>query len=127
MATPPLPPPFRWQLRSLLHLLLFAPTLARHVGKQWPSSPPPFSLSQRCRHLPPPPPLPPPHHTQPHIQLATAKLPADVDVDFFNTQMYQWAATLTQAGRNLPFALPQRVDRLPNGFQVRARAGPLAG
>lgn len=33
-------------------------------------------------------------------------------------QLFQWASTLTTNGRNLPFALPQRVDRLENGFQV---------
>jgi len=30
--------------------------------------------------------------------------------------MYQWAAGLTTNGRNMPFALPQKVDRTPTGF-----------
>jgi hypothetical protein len=32
--------------------------------------------------------------------------------------MYQWAATLTQNGANLPFALPLKADKVPSGFQV---------
>eukprot|EP00238_Polyblepharides_amylifera_P004425 CAMPEP_0196575114 /NCGR_PEP_ID=MMETSP1081-20130531/4670_1 /TAXON_ID=36882 /ORGANISM="Pyramimonas amylifera, Strain CCMP720" /LENGTH=98 /DNA_ID=CAMNT_0041893317 /DNA_START=333 /DNA_END=629 /DNA_ORIENTATION=- len=32
--------------------------------------------------------------------------------------MYQWAATLTSSGQNMPFALPQQVDRTPNGFKM---------
>jgi hypothetical protein len=92
----------------------------------------------------------------PHLQLATAKLPANVDAEvassatsrpcfcsgslrrtldpgarqswitccvlfFFQVfagKMYQWAATLTQHGRNLPFALPLRTDVLDDGFKV---------
>lgn len=56
----------------------------------------------------------------PHLQLATAKLPTDTNVDAFVEQLYQWAATLTTNGRNLPFALPLRCDKLGSGFQVGA-------
>lgn len=38
----------------------------------------------------------------------------------FAKQMYQWAATLTQNGANLPFVSPLKADKLPNGFQVCA-------
>ncbi len=55
----------------------------------------------------------------PHVQLATARLPADVDVATFNCHLYQWAATLTTNGRNLPFSLPLKADPRDDGFQVR--------
>ena len=32
--------------------------------------------------------------------------------------IYQWAATLSQSGANYPTALPLKVDKLANGFQV---------
>lgn len=50
-----------------------------------------------------------------HVQLATALLPKDVAVDTFIDRLYQWAATVTSSGRNLPLALPLRVSRLPQG------------
>ena len=62
----------------------------------------------------------------PHVQLATAALPADVDVPAFNRHLYQWAATLTTNGRNLPFALPLKADARPDGFQVRHQAAAQA-
>ena len=34
--------------------------------------------------------------------------------------MYQWAATLTSSGQNLPFTLPLSVKKLSNGFQASA-------
>lgn len=45
---------------------------------------------------------------------------SDVDPKKFAESMYQWAATLTQSGKNLPFALPLQTDKLPDGFQVCA-------
>lgn len=36
--------------------------------------------------------------------------------------MFQWATTLTQSGANLPFAKVLRVDKVEQGFQVRAFA-----
>ncbi|KAK3265427.1 hypothetical protein CYMTET_25895 [Cymbomonas tetramitiformis] len=51
-------------------------------------------------------------------QLGTAKLPSDVSTDVFCSSLYQWASTLTTSGQNMPFALPQRVDRLDNGFKM---------
>eukprot|EP00878_Enallax_costatus_P018082 GHUV01019024.1.p1 GENE.GHUV01019024.1~~GHUV01019024.1.p1 ORF type:complete len:155 (+),score=23.22 GHUV01019024.1:147-611(+) len=55
---------------------------------------------------------------QPHLQLATAKIPSDVDPGRFAESMYQWAATLTQSGKNFPFVLPLQADKLPAGFQI---------
>ena len=37
----------------------------------------------------------------------------------FLTKMYQWAATLTSSGRNMPLALPLRTDRTDEGIMVR--------
>lgn len=51
-------------------------------------------------------------------QLATAKLPKGVDTQTFGDVLYQWAAGLTTNGRNMPFALPQKVDRTPSGFKL---------
>jgi hypothetical protein len=39
----------------------------------------------------------------------------DVDVDTFSNKLYQWAATVTSSGRNMPLALPMRVSRSPQG------------
>ena len=52
------------------------------------------------------------------VQLCTAKIPADIDEEVFCSSMYQWANGLTTSGQNMPFALPQRVDRLPTGFSM---------
>lgn len=41
-----------------------------------------------------------------------------VDTGRFAESMYQWAATMTQSGRNFPFALPLQADKLATGFQV---------
>jgi hypothetical protein len=51
-------------------------------------------------------------------QLGTAKLPSSVDVNVFEDAMFQWATTLTTSGQNLPFVLPQRVDRIGGGFSM---------
>lgn len=32
--------------------------------------------------------------------------------------MFQWANTLTTSGQNMPFVLPQKVDRTANGFTM---------
>ena len=56
-------------------------------------------------------------------QLGTARLPADTNVEAFASSMFQWATSLTLQGANLPFVLPQRVDRLQTGFSVRVCAG----
>jgi len=42
------------------------------------------------------------------------------DTAAFSSSIYQWAATITHSGQNMPFALPFRTDPLPNGFQVRS-------
>ena len=57
--------------------------------------------------------------TKEHLQLATARLPRGLNVLGFTDSLYQWAATLTSSGRNMPFALPIRADKLKNGFQVK--------
>ena len=57
--------------------------------------------------------------TKESLQLATAKLPRGLDVLAFTDSLYQWAATLTSSGRNMPFALPIKADKLKNGFQVQ--------
>ena len=54
------------------------------------------------------------------VQLGTAELPARCNVDAFNSALFQWAATLTTSGSNLPFVLSQRVDRTPTGFKARS-------
>lgn len=51
------------------------------------------------------------------FQLGTARLPANVDEETVKDALYQWASTLT-TDANLPFALPQRVDRTPEGFDM---------
>jgi hypothetical protein len=62
-------------------------------------------------------------------QLASARLPADTNVESFAAALFQWSSGLTLQGSNLPFALPQRVDRIPLGFTARMRhmrhAAPL--
>ena len=78
---------------------------------------------QRCTRLAPAAPVraaaaaAQPASAQASLQLATAKLPP-VDRATFQQAMYNWAATLTTAGRNMPFALPLRVDPTPDGFQI---------
>lgn len=41
-----------------------------------------------------------------------------VSKDTFAGAMYQWAATLTSSGQNMPFALPLKTDKLPSGFTI---------
>lgn len=53
-----------------------------------------------------------------HIQLATARLPKSLDTIGFVNSLYQWAATLTSSGQNMPFALPIKADKLDKGFQM---------
>ena len=52
------------------------------------------------------------------VQLGTAKLPKDIDVDVFSSTMFQWATTLTTSGQNMPFVLPQKVDKTKTGFEM---------
>ena len=47
------------------------------------------------------------------------------DTRLFSSSLYQWAATLTHSGQNMPFALPFRTDPLPNGFQASSEGQPL--
>lgn len=56
--------------------------------------------------------------TKEHLQLATAKLPRGMNMLGFTDSLYQWVATLTSSGQNMPFALPIKADKLKNGFQV---------
>jgi hypothetical protein len=52
------------------------------------------------------------------MQLGTARLPPNVNEEAFKDAMFQWATTLTTSGQNMPFALPQKVDRTERGFDV---------
>ena len=52
------------------------------------------------------------------VQLGTAKLPKDIDVHVFSSTMFQWATTLTTSGQNMPFVLPQKVDKTKTGFEM---------
>jgi|TARA_B100001113_G_scaffold221176_1_gene181368 hypothetical protein len=52
------------------------------------------------------------------VQLGTAKLPKDIDVQVFSSTMFQWATTLTTSGQNMPFVLPQKVDKTKTGFEM---------
>ena len=45
------------------------------------------------------------------LQLATAKLPAMADKALFARTLFNWSASITQNGRNMPLSLPLRVDR----------------
>lgn len=56
-----------------------------------------------------------------HLQLATALLPKDVDANAFIDRLYQWCATVTSSGNNMPLALPLRVTRTGEGFEVPTR------
>ncbi len=42
----------------------------------------------------------------------------DVNADTFIGRLYQWAATVTSSGNNMPLALPLRVTRTQEGFEV---------
>ncbi|KAK9868655.1 hypothetical protein WJX84_003925 [Apatococcus fuscideae] len=53
-----------------------------------------------------------------HLQLATARLPSNVDVDEFKRTLYNWAATLTTSGRNMPFSLPIKTTHTKDGFEM---------
>ena len=52
------------------------------------------------------------------VQLGTAKLPKDIDIEQFKSSLYQWATTLNHSGQNMPFVLPQRVDKTACGFEM---------
>jgi len=52
------------------------------------------------------------------VQLGTAKLPKGIDVAVFSATMFQWATTLTTSGQNMPFVLPQKVDKTETGFEM---------
>ena len=41
-----------------------------------------------------------------------------IDATRFGDSLYQWASSLTHSGQNMPFALPQKVDRTATGFKV---------
>lgn len=50
--------------------------------------------------------------------MGTAKLPAAVDEGAMCDALYQWAASLTSNGANLPFALAQSAERTSDGFEL---------
>lgn len=45
------------------------------------------------------------------LQLATAKLPAKADKALFARTLFNWSASITTNGRNMPLSLPLKVDR----------------
>ncbi|KAL2650181.1 hypothetical protein R1flu_018309 [Riccia fluitans] len=53
----------------------------------------------------------------PPIQLATAKIPDDVDLKLFENLLYQWGTSLTQ-NANLPLPVPLKVDRIAGGVRL---------
>jgi hypothetical protein len=61
-------------------------------------------------------------HTLRRAQLATARLPADTNLEMLCDGLFQWAVSLTNQGSNLPFVLAQKVDRTPRGFTARCGA-----
>ena len=52
------------------------------------------------------------------LQLATARLPAKADRALFAKTLFNWSASITQSGRNMPLSLPLRVDRGGDGETV---------
>ncbi|KAK9837675.1 hypothetical protein WJX74_002772 [Apatococcus lobatus] len=54
----------------------------------------------------------------PHLQLATARLPSNVNVEEFKRGLYQWASSLTSSGRNMPFSLPIKTTHTQEGFEM---------
>ncbi|KAF5838294.1 hypothetical protein DUNSADRAFT_3090 [Dunaliella salina] len=59
---------------------------------------------------------------EPYVQLATAKIPANVDGAAFNKAMYNWASTLVQSGANYPFVTSLLCDRIPTGLKISLMA-----
>jgi hypothetical protein len=49
------------------------------------------------------------------LQLATARLPAKADRALFARTLFNWSASITQNGRNMPLSLPLHVDRAGAG------------
>jgi len=47
---------------------------------------------------------------------------SNANVGAFAELMWQWASTMIQSGKNLPFVLPLKTDRLETGFQVHCVA-----
>mmetsp|Transcript_33585 Transcript_33585/g.106832 ORF Transcript_33585/g.106832 Transcript_33585/m.106832 type:complete len:163 (+) Transcript_33585:194-682(+) len=50
--------------------------------------------------------------------IGRARIPAAVDMQKFQSNMFQWATSLTVSGQNMPFSLPLKVDRSTDGFTI---------
>ena len=57
------------------------------------------------------------------VQLGTAKLPKDIDVDVFSSTMFQWATTLTTSGQNMP-SLPEKWTKRKLGLRWTRKTNP---
>ncbi|BBM98576.1 hypothetical protein MPTK1_1g14530 [Marchantia polymorpha subsp. ruderalis] len=53
----------------------------------------------------------------PPVQLATGKIPDDVDLKLFENLLFQWGASLTQ-NANLPLPVPLKVDKIEGGVRL---------
>jgi hypothetical protein len=53
-----------------------------------------------------------------HILIFVRTLCRAVSREAFKDGMYQWAATLTSSGQNMPFALPLQADKTEDGFNI---------
>ncbi|KAL5740010.1 hypothetical protein ACOSP7_028891 [Xanthoceras sorbifolium] len=51
------------------------------------------------------------------VSLGTLKLPANTDLQRFETLLFQWANSLCQ-GANLPLPMPLKVDKITNGARL---------
>ncbi|KAL3701906.1 hypothetical protein R1sor_019928 [Riccia sorocarpa] len=53
----------------------------------------------------------------PPVQLATGKIPDDVDLKLFESLLFKWGSSLTQ-NANLPLPVPLKVDRIAGGVRL---------
>lgn len=51
------------------------------------------------------------------VSLGTLKLPANTDLQRFESLLFQWANSLCQ-GANLPLPVPLKVDKIPGGARL---------
>ncbi|KAK7278687.1 hypothetical protein RJT34_23722 [Clitoria ternatea] len=51
------------------------------------------------------------------VSLGTMKLPLDIDIQRFDSLLFQWANSLCQ-GANLPLPMPLKVDKIPGGARL---------
>ncbi|CAL0317029.1 unnamed protein product [Lupinus luteus] len=51
------------------------------------------------------------------VSLGTMKLPLNIDLQRFDSLLFQWANSLCQ-GANLPLPMPLKVDKIPGGARL---------